>query len=65
MNPPFDLDTVAAVRQASREHRRNTVACMLAVLDLMSIDHAPRASASICRTATTARSSSSRSANDS
>ncbi len=35
---PADLDTVAAVRQASREHRRNTVARMLAALDLMSID---------------------------
>ncbi|MGH8885990.1 MAG: hypothetical protein ACRDYX_12610 [Egibacteraceae bacterium] len=38
MNPSFDLHAVAPVRQASREHRRNTVARMLATLDLMSID---------------------------
>ncbi|MGH8903703.1 MAG: hypothetical protein ACRDYA_19030 [Egibacteraceae bacterium] len=38
MDPPFDRDAVAAVRQASREHRRNTVARMLAALDLMRTD---------------------------
>lgn len=38
MSPRFDLDSVAAVRRASREHRRNMVARMLAALDLMSID---------------------------
>jgi hypothetical protein len=36
--PAVHLNTVAAMRQASRERRRNTVARMLAALDLMNID---------------------------